>query len=180
MPNTFFIADTHFGHDAIMRYESRPFKNVEEQDALLIENWNRVVSDEDTVFLVGDFTAYGEEKSKDILSALKGKKVLVMGNHDTKTPAYYRSLGFEDAYPYPIVYSNFWIVSHEPLYINTNMPYANIYGHVHANPSYNSASPQSVCVSVERINYTPISMDAVKALVAEAQKAAGDHVISGE
>ena len=47
------------------------------------------------------------------------------------------------------------MLSHEPLYINSNMPYANFYGHVHANPSYKDASKQSVCVSVERIAYTP-------------------------
>lgn len=48
------------------------------------------------------------------------------------------------------------MLSHEPLYINRNMPYANIYGHVHGNMTYQSITSQSACVSVERIKYTPI------------------------
>ncbi len=176
---TFFIADTHFGHDAIIRYENRPFKDAAEQDEVLIRNWNGAVSADDEVFLVGDFTAYGEEKSREILSRLNGRKYLVVGNHDTQPTSYYRSLGFDEVYPYPIVFGGFWIVSHEPLYINSNMPYANIYGHVHANPSYKDASVQSVCVSVERIGYTPVSMQEIKRLVAEAKKASGETLISG-
>jgi calcineurin-like phosphoesterase family protein len=47
------------------------------------------------------------------------------------------------------------------------MPYANIFGHVHANPIYKDFSPQSFCVSVERINYTPISFEEIKRVIAE-------------
>ena len=48
-----------------------------------------------------------------------------------------------------------------------NMPYANIFGHVHANPIYKDFSEQSFCVSVERINYTPVSFDEIKRVIAE-------------
>ena len=63
----------------------------------------------------------------------------------------------------PVIYKNFFMLSHEPLYINSNMPYANFYGHVHANPSYKDASKQSVCVSVERIDYTPVEFEKLRA-----------------
>ncbi|MFR0986288.1 MAG: hypothetical protein ACLSFZ_06955 [Frisingicoccus sp.] len=52
----------------------------------------------------------------------------------------------------------FWILSHEPLYINENMPYANIFGHVHGNPTYKDFCRQSICVCVERTDYRPISL----------------------
>jgi len=161
MPKVFFIADTHFGHNEIISYENRPFKNISEMDNILISNWNNIVSD-DTVFLLGDFSAYSKEKSQEICHMLKGKKFLVMGNHDTQSENYYRETGFESVSRYPIIFENFWILSHEPLYINSNMPYANIFGHIHNNPIYKDFSPQSFCVSAERINYTPINFDSIR------------------
>lgn len=160
---TFFIADTHFGHDAIIRYENRPFKDTKEQEEMLIKNWNEVVEPEDTVYVLGDFgLSDSKEETMRVCHALNGKKILVMGNHDTQTPEWYRQCGFEEASPWPIIYEGFWILSHEPLYINENMPYANIYGHVHANPTYKNYSRQSICVCVERIDYRPITFDEIR------------------
>jgi len=158
----FFISDTHFGHEKIIDYENRPFKSLDEMDKAIIDRWNEVVSEDDEVILVGDFSSYGLEKNKEILSSLKGKKVLVKGNHDTESEEYYRQCGFDSVYSYPIIVDEFFIVSHEPMYLNKNMPYANIYGHVHANCSYKDVSEHSFCVCVERINYTPISFDGIK------------------
>lgn len=164
MQKDFFIADTHFGGENIRRYENRPFQSASEMDKKLIENWNRTVGAEDTVYVLGDFSDYGDcEKDKEILQQLNGKKILVMGNHDRhRTPEEWRKLGFFECSQWPILYKEFFMLSHEPLYINTNMPYANFYGHVHANPSYKDASKQSVCVSVERIAYTPVEFAALR------------------
>jgi len=158
----FFTADTHFGDSNIIRYENRPFSSIEEMDRVLIENWNNTVSAKDKVFLVGDFSAYGFEKSYEICQQLNGEKFLVMGNHDTENEQYYYKCGFSGVSCYPIIYEGFWIISHEPVYINRNMPYANIFGHVHANPIYADVSEQSFCVSAERINYTPIEFSEIK------------------
>ncbi|MDO5560241.1 MAG: metallophosphoesterase [Oscillospiraceae bacterium] len=157
----FFIADTHFGHEAIIHYENRPFQNVEEMDRIMIQNFNSVVSADDTVFILGDFSCYDMEKNIQIVESLNGRKILVMGNHDTETDRYYFECGFESVSRFPVIYEGFWILSHEPMYLNVNMPYANIYGHVHSNPVYADFSKQSYCVSAERINYTPIEFDEI-------------------
>lgn len=162
MAKTFFIADTHFGHEAIICYENRPFKSVDEMTSKLIDNWNNTVSDEDTVFLLGDFSAYGKDMNISICQKLKGCKILIMGNHDTEDEKYYYDCGFKGVSHYPIIYQSFWILSHEPMYVNTNMPYANIFGHVHGSPLYTDYSKQSFCVSVERIKYTPIEFGEIK------------------
>lgn len=164
MAMDYFIADTHFGGENIRRYENRPFETAAEMDEKLIENWNNIVTAEDTVYVLGDFSDYAEaEKDAEILNRLSGTKILVMGNHDShRTPQEWRELGFAECFSLPVIYQQYFMLSHEPLYINSNMPYANFYGHVHGNPSYKDASEQSVCVSVERINYTPVAFETLR------------------
>lgn len=160
---SYFIADTHFSDERILRYENRPFACVKDMNDSMIENWNRMVNEDDLVYVLGDFGADGQEAV--ILEQLKGKKYLVKGNHDTKSNEYYREAGFEEVYDYPIILDHFWILSHEPLYVNTNMPYANLFGHVHNSPIFKAYSKQHYCVSVERIDYAPISFEKIKAEV---------------
>lgn len=166
--NIFFIADTHFGDDNIRRYENRPFETTEEMDTVLIENWNSAVTVNDEVYVLGDFGASGYEEV--ILSKLNGIKYLVKGNHDDKSNDYYRNAGFKEVYDLPILYKNFWILSHDAIYVNKNMPYANLFGHVHNNPIVKDYSSQHFCVSVERIDYTPILFDEIARRVKEASE----------
>lgn len=162
MDNIFMIADTHFGHKNIMAYENRPFQSVEEMDSRLIENWNSVVQKQDKVFLLGDVSFYGKEKTQAIIRRLHGHKTLILGNHDTShSAAWWADAGFDLVSPYPVIFREWFMLSHEPLYMNTNMPYANIFGHVHSNPAYQDYSPQTFCVSAERIGYTPISFEEI-------------------
>lgn len=51
----YFTSDTHFYHSNIIDFCKRPFKNVEDMNETLIENWNRVVGQDDIVFHLGDF-----------------------------------------------------------------------------------------------------------------------------
>lgn len=171
MGNVFFIADPHFGGETIIRYEKRPFASVEEMDRTLIELWNAAVGPEDEVYVLGDFSMYqDEDRDCELLRMLQGRKILIMGNHDGhRTPEKWRQLGFDECSPWPIVYRDFYLLSHEPMYINSNMPYANVYGHVHNNPSYRDASPQSVCVSVERIGYQPVLFEDIKEKIIRMQ-----------
>lgn len=159
----YFIADMHFGDENILRYENRPFATTAEMDSAILSNWNRTVAPDDIVYVLGDI---GNEN---LLCQLNGVKYLVKGNHDTADNAHYREIGFAEVYDLPVIYDDFWILSHEPLYVNRNMPYANLFGHIHNHPAYHTTSSHGFCVSVERINYTPISMADIKAAVIAAQ-----------
>ncbi|MCI8410440.1 MAG: phosphoesterase [Lachnospiraceae bacterium] len=154
--SVFFIADLHFDDERIIKYENRPFENVKQMNETIIRNWNYKVTKNDVVFMLGDI---GNET---YIKELNGKIYLIKGNHDTKKNQEYRSCGFEEVYDYPIIYENFWILSHEPMYINQNMPYANLFGHVHKSPQYTTYSKQHYCVTVERIDYTPIAFEMIK------------------
>ena len=77
----YYIADTHFGHQNILSFTKRPFSSIEEMEKALISNWNSTITDNDEVYIVGDLF-YREHHPERILSQLKGKKTLIIGNHD--------------------------------------------------------------------------------------------------
>ena len=159
----FITADHHFGDENIRLYEERPFADTEEMDEEMIRRWNSVVSEEDLVWHLGDFCAGGFEKCRALLRRLSGRKRLVMGNHDlAMSPALWREAGFEECYDLPVIFMDFFILSHEPLYVCRSMPYANIFGHVHGSPSYRTVSSRSACVSVERTGYAPVPLETLK------------------
>lgn len=78
----FFCSDLHLGHANIIRLCRRPFADVEEMDACLIANWNERVTDSDRVYLLGDLMFRNRVAPEDYLRRLKGKKHLIIGNHD--------------------------------------------------------------------------------------------------
>ena len=79
----YFTADTHFDHANIIRFCDRPFTTVEEMNEALIANWNRKVHANDTVFIMGDMF-FRTTDPEPILRRLKGKKHLIVGNHDSQ------------------------------------------------------------------------------------------------
>lgn len=79
----FYIADTHFGHCNILWLSNRPFNTIEQMNNKIIDNWNKKVTDNDDVYILGDFSYKGNNPI-DILKKLKGKKHLIVGNHDSK------------------------------------------------------------------------------------------------
>lgn len=48
----------------------------------MIEKWNKKVSKEDNVYILGDFSWGSSKATKDILNRLNGKFYLIKGNHD--------------------------------------------------------------------------------------------------
>jgi calcineurin-like phosphoesterase family protein len=74
----YVIGCCHFDDDSIIGH--RRFRSTEEMNLLMAENWKRVVSDDDVVYVLGDFSlkrpSYWQER-------LPGKKILIIGNHDT-------------------------------------------------------------------------------------------------
>lgn len=78
----YYIADPHFGHENIIRMCNRPFANADEMDDYMMTHWNETVSNADTVYIVGDLTFKSKHDPEWYLSRLKGKKILIIGNHD--------------------------------------------------------------------------------------------------
>lgn len=81
---TFFISDTHFYHQNIIKYCDRPFVHADEMNEALIKNWNSIVQPEDQLFHLGDFAFCPPDKAANVARRLHGKKHLILGNHDRK------------------------------------------------------------------------------------------------
>ena len=136
------IADTHFYHENIKKFQGRP-DDFNEQ---IIKNWNKLVKYDDLVIHLGDviFGLNKDEKLPSIMASLPGKKVLCRGNHDLKPAIWYMERGFDFVCDYFV--SSDIAFSHVPL---TPLPLQtmineqrvvkwNIHGHFHKNSSRNS------------------------------------------
>lgn len=79
---TWFTSDLHLGHENIIKYCNRPFRNAAEMDEALIANWNERVHNGDQVYVIGDFSFRDPKDTSTIVSRLNGNIHLVRGNHD--------------------------------------------------------------------------------------------------
>lgn len=158
-----FTADSHFTHRNIINYESRPYHDVNEMDEKLIEIWNSYVKDDDLVFHLGDLFFGNKDKQFEISQRLKGRKILILGNHDKLTKKRYMDLGF---YPFKDYIYEDYLLTHSPqqeiplqtLIANTHIK-GNVHGHIHSKKMKNQLI--YLCVSIEH-GYKPFHIDEIK------------------
>ena len=84
MRKTWFTADLHLGHANIIKYCNRPFASIHEMDAELVTRWNDLVGDKDDIYILGDIAFSRPLVVIPLIRQLKGRKHLVIGNHDRK------------------------------------------------------------------------------------------------
>lgn len=132
----YYIADLHFGHNNVIRFDNRPFHDVEHMKFELIRRWNERVTNDDTVYILGDFCWGKASDWKELTPGLKGSKVLIRGNHDLRNmPSDVRNL-FADVKDYKEIRDNgrLVIMSHYPIPCYKRDYDPNVYmlhGHVH-------------------------------------------------
>ena len=173
---TYLIGCPHFGHEAMYRFtrsngeKVRPYASAEEGDTVIRENWNRTVSKGDKVYVMGD-VAFNPKDLK-ILEVLNGSKVLIKGNHDTLELSKYAKY-FRDVRAYHKLDNE--ILSHIPLHpvslwrAKKNKSWLNIHAHLHAEEVMLAEGVTDLryfSCCVERIGYTPISIDEIRNRVA--------------
>jgi calcineurin-like phosphoesterase family protein len=126
----FLTSDTHYGHSNIIGYENRPFRDCDHMNSGLIKNWNMRVTDDDTVFILGDFcfkSGKGCNKADFWMKQLKGQKILVRGNHDVNNSAKTIIDGIRIHFANHDIY-----LCHKPEHANPDYE-INFIGHVHHN-----------------------------------------------
>lgn len=166
----YFISDSHFEHENVIKYSNRPFKDIYEMREQMIQRWNSVVQPDDIVYHLGDFILGSKEQAKDILDRLNGNKILIKGNHDNHSDHWYIDAGFLEVHNSLLLnYNNQSILlTHYPYRIPEQYKSKyniHLYGHMHEKGDELSVYPtfaqNGACLSVERIDYTPLSIDKV-------------------
>jgi len=160
-------ADLHFGHENIIEYCKRPFKNADKMDKELIRLWNESVKPEDTIYIAGDFcikTAKHRRYYEYILKQLKGRKIIIPGNHEVEKYTFYcgdRGIGFWSIH-YPYLEVEGFPICHDPSLSAVDRSRWFLCGHVH--DQYHICG-NVVNVGVDVNNYRPVSMDSIKELI---------------
>ncbi len=164
----YLTSDTHFGHENIIRYVDRPFDTVEEMDQTIIDNINKTVDPEDTLYILGDFTMGGSySKCMKYREQLNCKHIhLILGNHDKrKIFDSYKPPIFESVKDYDEI--KFCCLSHYPFMSWSSKDYGSImcHGHIHSSCRYNEINRwqniRRYDVGVDANKYTPVSIDSI-------------------
>ena len=157
-----FISDTHFFHVNILKFTNsdgvkiRPFNTLEEMHETMIQNWNSVVKDNDYVYHLGDVTFRYDGAFNNLMSRLKGKKRLIVGNHDKIWNSALQK-NFEKVDIWKGFREFNFTASHFKLRLDTLRDGAfNVHGHTHGH-SDPDGHYRNVCVEVR--NYTPVNID---------------------
>jgi calcineurin-like phosphoesterase family protein len=158
-------SDIHLGHENIIRYCGRPFANADEMNEALIERHNAIVRPSDHWYHLGDVAM--RKDFLHIVQRFNGHRRLLLGNHDIYPVQDYLKAGFEKIMAWRMMDNH--VLTHVPIHPLSMGRFAgNIHGHIHDSPSFGS---QYLNVSVEAINYTPITFEDAKARL-QAQKEA--------
>lgn len=83
MKKIYFSSDYHLGHKNIIKYDNRPFKDINHMDESIITNHNEIVSKNDDFYFLGDFS-FNDLKTEEYLKRLNGNKFFIKGNHDRR------------------------------------------------------------------------------------------------
>ena len=157
----------HLGHFNIIKYCNRPFTNVNDMNNLIIDNWNKVIRDEDTVINLGDlgfgFHKLESEDLKKRICSLKGKvKILIRGNHDKRRNEEYVAMGFK--FMQKELVMNQILFTHRPASLRSGIKY-NVFGHIHNNDlTSRDYSPEVVITDKHKVftlehHYSPILLE---------------------
>lgn len=151
----YFIADTHFNHENIIKYCDRPFSNAKEMNEYIIQKWNSVVKEDDIVYHLGDVGFGTTEMLKELISRLNGTKILLRGNHDFKRGVNgWKEVGFSEVYKKKIELGNL-ILTHEPIEILEEGK-INVFGHIHNKLLGERFNKENhICISCDVVDYTP-------------------------
>lgn len=153
-----FISDPHFGHRNMA--DRRGFHDEFYMNEHIIENWNKVVSKNDTTYILGDITM--EKNDYEYLNRLNGFKRIVLGNHDRGNHVSFLLKYVNSIHGMVKIrdkkFGNIWL-THAPIHpleLQFRVNY-NIHGHIHEVYKIDDKRYINVCMEVQ--DYTPKTLE---------------------
>lgn len=172
------ITDTHWFHDAIIELCGRPVDHRER----MLKNLRHLVAPQDRVFNLGDVIFYHHDLLKGMLDSFPGKKILLMGNHDHKSPGWYSRNGF-DFVADQIVIGDV-LLSHKPQPVVAQGIRVNVHGHWHNTRHHDRPTwwkPDTHRnLSIEETGYKPVKLAQFAAEQREDPSPPGSPVATGQ
>lgn len=184
----FFTADLHLGHASLITGavgRVRPFASIKEHDEAIIARWNAtVLSPSDDVYILGDFAlGLDAEALERAFRRLRGRKHLVIGNHDPKRtirlpwssmPADLRRIAVDaGGRRYDLT------LCHYPMRAWNRVHHGalHLYGHTHGSLP---GTRRSADVGVDVWDFRPVGMDEILGRMAETATWPEELIISTE
>jgi len=186
--NPWIVADLHLDHTGLSDDGFRPV-GFSEKEMRALTNCLKG----DPVIFLGDISFHNEDKWHPLITALPGKKWLVLGNHDKRSASWYLDRGWDfvgnsfelEMFGKRILFSHMpQVVQSSTMvtgpgiqhYVQTGYD-LNIHGHFHTfglkvvqekEPHlFNLLTPRHYLIAAEKLNYQPVKLDWV---VKQAQK----------
>ena len=155
----FFTSDTHFSGKRTLELSKRPFKDINEMDSAIIENWNSKVTNDDTVYHLGDFGEPG------MIRLLYGKEIFFLPGITYDTKEVIDELKHLDERIHIIRRNEVvlyggknYVLVHEPETAKSNYTFF-LYGHIH---KLQMVKRNGLCVSQDAHHFCPISLEEVE------------------
>jgi len=176
MSKKFYTADLHFEHERIIELAYRPFKTLEKMHEVLIENWNKKVSNNDLVYIIGDFCLGNTASYKKYTDKLNGQKYLILGNHDRPHPegfigvSQYHTVKDGD---YRVLMFHWAIECWQGRWAKDNPEKTVIHLHGHSHGLLENKIPNRFDVGVDCWNYEPVTLNEI--LIGNRNKYVNDN-----
>jgi calcineurin-like phosphoesterase family protein len=166
MAKRFYISDIHYGHNNILCFDNRPFKDIDEMNEELVRRWNSVVTSDDIIYVLGDFFWCKSSDAQPVLDSLNGQKFLIKGNHDrTSDSKFIKKFAKVTDYLEVDDGNKHIVLCHYPIPCFKNHYYGwyHLYGHVHSSFEYNMM--EHIKYEMETLYTIPCNMYNVGAMM---------------
>ena len=173
MGKIWFSSDIHFCHDRDFIYEPRGFNSVQENNEVILEHFNKVVSWDDDLYLLGDNFLNDNHEGMKYLQRIPGRLHFIWGNHDTDTRQLLIAsmdradiLGYANIFKYDKYH---FYLSHYPTLTDnydSKKPLSHrlidLYGHTHQKTNHEEGQPYTMYhVGVDSHNCYPVNIEEI-------------------